>query len=94
MFQLLADILLDRSNAAVMVNYVSSKENLKILMNLLRLFAANQNKPPDIVNILIANRAKLLCYFAGFKTEKEDEQFEEDKAAVVKAIVQLELIVN
>ncbi|KAK0600212.1 hypothetical protein LWI29_012744 [Acer saccharum] len=91
---LLADILLDRSNAAVMVNYVSSKENLKILMNLLRLFAANQDKPPDIVNILIANRAKLLRYFADFKTEKEDEQFEEDKAAVVKAIVQLELIVN
>ncbi|KAI9185256.1 hypothetical protein LWI28_005664 [Acer negundo] len=107
--KLLADILLDRSNAAVMVNYVSSKENLKILMNLLRessksiqieafhvfkLFAANQNKPPDIVNILIANRAKLLRYFNDFKTEKEDEQFEEDKAAVVKAIVQLELISN
>ncbi|KAL5735812.1 hypothetical protein ACOSP7_030270 [Xanthoceras sorbifolium] len=107
--KLLADILLDRSNAAVMVKYVSSKDNLKILMNLLRessksiqidafhvfkLFAANQNKPPDIVNILVANQTKLLRYFADFKTDKEDEQFEEDKAQVVKAIAQLELRVH
>lgn len=36
-FQLLADILLDRSNTTVMVCYVSSKENLIVLMNLLRV---------------------------------------------------------
>lgn len=35
--QLLGDILLDRSNSAVMVRYVSSKDNLRILMNLLRV---------------------------------------------------------
>ncbi|XP_064945968.1 putative MO25-like protein At5g47540 isoform X3 [Musa acuminata AAA Group] len=34
--KLLGDILLDRSNSAVMVRYVSSKDNLMILMNLLR----------------------------------------------------------
>lgn len=36
-FQLLGDILLDRSNTTVMICYVSSKENLIILMNLLRV---------------------------------------------------------
>ncbi|MCD7455874.1 hypothetical protein HAX54_029976 [Datura stramonium] len=103
--KLLADMLLDRSNSAVMTRYVSSRENLRILMNLLRessksiqieafhvfkLFAANHNKPPDIVSILVANRSKLLRLFADFKTEKEDEQFEADKAQVVKEIAALE----
>ncbi|KAG8385836.1 hypothetical protein BUALT_Bualt03G0086600 [Buddleja alternifolia] len=83
--KLLGDILLDRSNSAVMTRYVSSRDNLRILMNLLRessksiqidafhvfkLFAANQNKPPDIVGILLTNRSKLLRLFADFKTEK------------------------
>ncbi|TMW90737.1 putative MO25-like protein At5g47540 [Solanum lycopersicum] len=103
--KLLGDILLDRSNAAVMTRYVSSRDNLRILMNLLRessksiqieafhvfkLFAANKNKPSDIVSILIANRSKLLRLFADFKTDKEDEQFEADKAQVVKEIAALE----
>ncbi|CAA3017775.1 MO25 At5g47540 [Olea europaea subsp. europaea] len=103
--KLLGDILLDRSNSAVMTRYVSSRDNLRILMNLLRessksiqieafhvfkLFAANQNKPPDIVSILVTNRSKLLRLFADFKTEKEDEQFEADKALVVKEIAALE----
>ena len=35
--QLLRDILLERSNSAVMVRYVSSKEHLMIHMNLLRV---------------------------------------------------------
>ncbi|CAH9058943.1 unnamed protein product [Cuscuta europaea] len=103
--KLLGDMLLDRSNSAVMTRYVSSRDNLRILMNLLRessksiqieafhvfkLFAANQHKPSVIVNILVANRSKLLRLFADFKTEKEDEQFEADKAQVVKEIAALE----
>ncbi|XP_057473756.1 putative MO25-like protein At5g47540 [Actinidia eriantha] len=103
--KLLGLILLDRSNSSVMVRYVRSKDNLRILMNLLResskniqidafhvfkLFAANQNKPPEIVNILVANRSKLLRFFSGFHIDKEDEQFEADKAQVVKEIAELE----
>ncbi|GAB4849724.1 hypothetical protein Ancab_004520 [Ancistrocladus abbreviatus] len=103
--KLLGDILLDRSNTAVMVRYVGSKDNLRILMNLLRessksiqieafhvfkLFAANQNKPPEIVSILIANRSKLLRFFGNFKLDKEDGQFEADKAQVVREIAALE----
>ncbi|GAB4846053.1 hypothetical protein Ancab_025052 [Ancistrocladus abbreviatus] len=103
--KLLGDILLDRSNSAVMVRYVSSKDNLRVLMNLLRessksiqieafhvfkLFAANKNKPADIIGILITNRSKLLRFFGNFKLDKEDEQFEADKAQVVKEIAALE----
>ncbi|XP_016453730.2 putative MO25-like protein At5g47540 [Nicotiana tabacum] len=105
--KLLGDILLDRSNSPVMTRYVSSKDNLRILMNLLReaskniqldafhvfkLFVANRNKPSDIVNILVANRSKLLRFFASFRIDKEDEQFEADKAQVVKEIAELEAI--
>ncbi|KAF2303791.1 hypothetical protein GH714_023442 [Hevea brasiliensis] len=101
---LLGEILLDHSNSAVMVRYVSSKDNLRILMNLLResskniqidafhvfkLFAANQNKPPEIVTILIVNGSKLLRFLADFKMDREDEQFEEDKTQVVKEIAEL-----
>lgn len=103
--KLLGDILLDRSNSAVMTRYVSSRENLRILMNLLRessksiqfeafhvfkLFVANQNKPADIFNILFTNKSKLLRLFSDFKSDKEDEQFEADKSQVVKEIAALE----
>lgn len=37
LLQLLGDILPDRSNSAVMTRYVSSRDNLRILMNLLRV---------------------------------------------------------
>ncbi|KAI4365036.1 hypothetical protein MLD38_021056 [Melastoma candidum] len=103
--KLLGDILLDRSNSSIMIRYVSSRDNLRILMNLLRessksiqieafhvfkLFAANQNKPPEIVSILVANRNKLLRLFADFKFDKADEQFEADKAQVIREISSLE----
>ncbi|WCJ28156.1 Mo25 family protein [Euphorbia peplus] len=104
--KLLGDMLLDRSNSVVMTKYVTSRDNLRILMNLLRessksiqleafhvfkLFVANQNKPADIISILVANRSKLLRLFADFKIDKEDEQFEADKAQVVREIAALEL---
>ncbi|CAI9303974.1 unnamed protein product [Lactuca saligna] len=102
--KLLGAMLLDRSNTAVMVRYVSSLQNMRILMNLLRdsnktiqlqafhvfkLFPANQNKPPEIVNVLIANRSKLIRFFSDFTFDKADEQFEADKAQVVKEIATL-----
>lgn len=103
--KLLGAMLLDHSNSSVMVRYVSSLDNMRILMNLLRdsnktiqleafhvfkLFAANQHKPDEIVNVLVANRSKLLRFFGDFKVDKEDERFEADKAEVVKEIAILE----
>ncbi|CAN1237905.1 Putative MO25-like protein At5g47540 [Linum grandiflorum] len=104
-FKLLGDMLLDRLNAPVMVRYVSSLDNMRILMNLFReekksiqmetfhvfkLFVANQSKPPEIISVLAKNKNKLLRFLAGLKTEKEDEQFEADKTQVIKEIASLE----
>ncbi|KAI3789434.1 hypothetical protein L2E82_02229 [Cichorium intybus] len=104
--KLLGAMLLDRSNTPVMVRYVCSLDNMRILMNLLRdsnktiqveafhvfkLFPANQKKPPEIVNVLIANRSKLIRFFSDFSFEKADAQFESDKAEVVKEIAMLEM---
>ncbi|KAL0924772.1 hypothetical protein M5K25_005629 [Dendrobium thyrsiflorum] len=104
--KLLGDILLDRSNSAVMIRYVSSKDNLIVPMNLLRhesksiqkeafhvfkLFVANQNKPAEIGTILMTNKNKLLRLLGEFKLEKEDEQFDADKAQVMQDISALSL---
>ncbi|XP_010430700.1 PREDICTED: MO25-like protein At2g03410 [Camelina sativa] len=105
--KLLGDVLMDRSNSGVMIKYVSSLDNLRIMMNLLReptkniqleafhifkLFVANENKPEDIVAILVANRNKILRLFADLKPEKEDEGFETDKALVMNEIATLSLL--
>ncbi|KAG6748733.1 hypothetical protein POTOM_048666 [Populus tomentosa] len=105
--QLLGYMLLDRSNSAVMVRYVSSLENMRILMNLFRdsnktmqldtfhvfkLFVANKKKPPEIISVLVTNRSKLLRFLGDFSIDKEDEHFEADKAEVIKEIATLEII--
>ncbi|XP_018455360.1 putative MO25-like protein At5g47540 [Raphanus sativus] len=104
--KLLGDILLDRSNSAVMTKHVNSVDYLMILMNLLiepskiiqieafhvfKLFVANQNKPAEIVNILVTNRSKILRLLADLKPDKEDERFEADKSQVLREIATLEL---
>ncbi|CAI0383813.1 unnamed protein product [Linum tenue] len=103
--KLLGDMLLDRSNMVVMVRYVSSLDNMRIMMNLFReekksiqmeafhvfkLFVANQSKPPEIIGVLIQNKNKLLRFLAGLTTEKEDEQFEADKSQVIREIATLD----
>ncbi|XVE72507.1 hypothetical protein DITRI_Ditri11bG0044900 [Diplodiscus trichospermus] len=103
--KLLGDILLDRSNSAVMVRYVTSLDNMRIMMNLLRdskktikldtfhvfkLFVANQNKPPEIISILVSNRSKLLRFFGEFNIDKEDDQFEADKSQIIQEIAGLQ----
>jgi len=52
-----------------------SKKIYVHIFTLLQLFAANQNKPPDIISILVANRSKLLRLFADFKTDKGKSHF-------------------
>jgi len=68
----------------------SSKSIQIEAFHVFKLFVANQNKPPDIVSILVANRSKLLRLLAEFQLDKADEQFEADKAQVVKEIIALE----
>ncbi|KAI3510241.1 hypothetical protein L1887_25773 [Cichorium endivia] len=103
--KLLGSILLDRSNVVVMRRYVSSKDNLIILMNLLRdtsksiqidafhvfkLFVANEEKPVEIVSILVTNRNKLIRLLGAF-VYPDDQVFETDKDQVVNELTLLEL---
>lgn len=86
--KLLSDVLLDRSNFNVMMLYISSRNNLKTIMNLLRhkssniqfetfhvfkIFVANPNKSDEITDILCKNAPKLVAYLEGFQLEKDEE---------------------
>lgn len=99
--KLLSDILLERSNSTIMLMYISDARNLRMMMNLIKdpskniqssafhvfkVFVANPNKAPQIVNILSKNRDKLLRFLDNFHLDKEDEQFEEEKELLVKEI--------
>jgi len=102
--KLLGELLLDRANFNVMTKYISNQQNLKLMMNLLRdknktiqfeafhvfkVFVANPNKAKPILDILIKNKEKLITFLSNFHNEKEDEQFADEKAFLLKQIEQL-----
>ncbi|TYZ57859.1 hypothetical protein PybrP1_001972, partial [[Pythium] brassicae (nom. inval.)] len=99
--KLLGEILLDRANFDIMMKYIGEKENLKMMMNLLRdtsaniqfeafhvfkVFVANPKKPDAIALILLNNREKLVAYLKNFQNAKEDPQFIEEKALLVRTL--------
>nr|XP_032835056.1 calcium-binding protein 39-like isoform X1 [Petromyzon marinus] len=100
--KLLGELLLERHNFAVMTRYISQPEHLKLMMNLLRdssrniqfeafhvfkVFVANPNKAPPILDILLKNQAKLVEFLAAFQVDRtEDEQFRDEKAYLGKQI--------
>ncbi|XP_052178244.1 putative MO25-like protein At5g47540 isoform X4 [Diospyros lotus] len=65
-------------------NYITRRQAIK-------LFVANPHKPRDVAAILIANRSKLLQFLGSFNLDRATEEFEADKAQVVKEIAVLEL---
>ena len=71
-----------------MMRYIASKDNLKIIMNMLRdkspniqfeafhvfkVFVANPNKPPDIALVLYKNKDKLIAFLNNFYSDKEED---------------------
>ncbi|KAL2611805.1 hypothetical protein R1flu_023497 [Riccia fluitans] len=103
--KLLGEFLLERSNAPIMMQYISEVHNLRNMMTLIKdpskniqssafhvfkVFVANPNKTPAIVNILFKNREKLLRFIDNFHLDKEDEQFEEEKELLIKEIESLQ----
>ncbi|TKY85193.1 hypothetical protein EX895_006273 [Sporisorium graminicola] len=99
--KLLGEILLDRTNFTVMTRYISSEDNLKMMMNLLRdrskniqfeafhvfkVFVANPKKPPQIENILRRNSERLVKFLSEFHNDKDDEQFVDEKQYVLQII--------
>ncbi|RAL09560.1 Mo25 family protein [Aspergillus homomorphus CBS 101889] len=105
--KLLGEILLDRANYNVMMQYVESGENLKLCMKLLRddrkmvqyegfhvfkVFVANPNKSVAVQRILINNRDRLLRFLPRFLEDRtEDDQFTDEKSFLVR---QIELLPN
>eukprot|EP00898_Chlorokybus_atmophyticus_P000741 jgi/Chlat1/1668/Chrsp127S01910 len=103
--KLLGEMLLDRVNVNVMLRYISEAANLRLMMTLLtdpskniqyeafhvfKVFVANPNKPAQITEILANNAQKLLRYLADFHTDKDDEQFTEEKELLAKEIASLQ----
>jgi len=99
--KLLGELLLDRANFNVMTKYISEQENLKLMMNLLRdksrniqfeafhvfkVFVANPNKAKPILDILVKNKEKMIAFLDTFHNDKEDEQFADEKAFLLKQI--------
>lgn len=102
--KLLAEILLDRVNFAVMMRFISSKSNLKTMMMLLidksaniqyeafhvfKVFVANPRKPPEIVAALVRNKDRLVGYLQTFHADKQDQQFVDEKALIIDTLTKL-----
>lgn len=103
--KLLGELLLDRHNFTVMTRYISNPDNLKLMMNMLKeksrniqfeafhvfkVFVANPNKPKPILDILLRNQDKLVDFLSKFHTDRsEDEQFNDEKAYLIKQIKDL-----
>ncbi|XP_014671575.1 PREDICTED: protein Mo25-like, partial [Priapulus caudatus] len=103
--KLLGELLLDRHNFTIMKKYISNPENLKMMMNMLRekskniqfeafhvfkVFVANPDKPKPILDILLRNKEKLIEFLTKFHTDRtEDEQFNDEKAYLIRQIREL-----
>lgn len=102
--KLLGELLLDKANFKIMTNYISDPENLKLIMILLRdkkkslqfeafhvfkVFVANPEKPEAIEKILVRNKDKLILFLNHFQTDKDEEQFKEEKRFLLKQVMEL-----
>jgi len=100
--KLLGEVLLDRQFYEVMTKYVDSGDNLKLIMwqlkddrrmvqyeafHVFKIFAANPNKSYEVQKFLIMNKQRLLKFLPKFLDDRtEDDQFNDEKAWLVKAI--------
>lgn len=104
--KLLGELLLKRANYSVMMKYINSADNLKIMMNLLRgntkavqfeafhvfkIFVANPKKSRPVLEILVRNKAQLVGFLQKFQSTKDDEQLTEEKAILLAALEKLDI---
>mmetsp|Transcript_10562 Transcript_10562/g.12044 ORF Transcript_10562/g.12044 Transcript_10562/m.12044 type:complete len:410 (-) Transcript_10562:352-1581(-) len=102
--KLLSELLLDRQNYNTMIRFIGDKKNLILVMNLMRvkspamrleafhvfkIFVANPHKTQEITEILQRNRDKLVAYLKNFTTEREDENFQEERKLLISTMVAL-----
>ncbi|EMF12374.1 Mo25-like protein [Sphaerulina musiva SO2202] len=103
--KLLGEVLLDRQFYECMCRYVESGDNLKLVMwqlkddrrmvqyeafHVFKIFAANPHKSVDVQKFLIMNKARLLKFLPKFLEDRtEDDQFNDEKAWLIKSISNL-----
>lgn len=102
--RLLGEILLERANFKVMMKYIVSKDNLKLLMTMLKdkskqiqfeafhvfkVFVANPKKNYEIKLVLWNNKTKLIEYMKIFRGDLEDQQFIDEKQLVIQHLESL-----
>ena len=99
--QILSTVLLTRPNYAIMIKYVNSRNNLILVMHLLRdtsphitmdafhvfkVFVANPNKIPEVTKILKDNSPKLCAYLETLHQDKESSDAQfRDEKALIIA---------
>lgn len=103
--KLLAQLILQKQNNSLMIKYVESSENLKIIMNLLsdksrnlqfeafhvfKVFVANPKKSKPVSDILIKNRDKLLLFLKNFSVDRRDDAvFNEEREFLIEQIEEM-----
>ncbi|XXQ36656.1 Calcium-binding protein 39-like [Plasmodiophora brassicae] len=103
--KLLGEILLDKKNYAVMIRYINDPVNLRIMMNLLRVpsktiqfeafhvfkvFIANPKKSQPVLDIIVLNRDRLIDFLKTFQSDKDDDQFVEEKNLLLATLSRIE----
>ena len=59
----------------------------------LQVFVANPNKPKPILDILLRNQDKLVDFLSKFHNDRsDDEQFNDEKAYLIKQIKELKAL--
>jgi len=103
--RLLGEILLERSNFNVMMKYIDDRENLKLMMTMLKdkskaiqfeafhvfkVFVVNPNQPYSVKLVLWNNKKRLIEYLGTFQADREDQQFIDEKNLVIEKMNQIQ----
>lgn len=73
--------------------FIKKKKRFLFCRLLWQVFVANPNKPKPILDILLRNQEKLIDFLTKFHTDRsEDEQFNDEKAYLIKQIKELKPI--
>lgn len=102
--KLLGEMFIERVNQKIMIYYIASADNLRVIMNLLldrrrniqfeafhvfKIFVANPRKSKVVLKILILNKQRMLKFLEDFLSDHQDEQFQDDRRKVLRKIHEL-----
>ena len=72
------------------MSFLASDCTLKFFKIIFQVFVANPNKPKPILDILLRNQDKLVDFLSKFHNDRsDDEQFNDEKAYLIKQIKEL-----